>query len=62
MKKLLTVAIVALLSTGAAIACDGHKVCKKGEKKECCKKGDKAECSKKEKKAEAKPTTATAKA
>lgn len=47
MKKLLMIATVALLSTGAAFACDGTKkdCCKKAEKKECCKKSDKKECS-----------------
>ena len=50
MKKLLMFATVALLSTGAAFACDGEKKeCKKGEKKECCKK-DKKDCCKKDKK------------
>jgi hypothetical protein len=58
MKKLLMIATVALLSTGAAFACDGEKKeCKKGEKKECCKKSDKKDCCKKDKKATtAKPT------
>ncbi len=60
MKKLLMIATVALLSTGAAFACDGKKECKKGEKKECCK-GDKKDCKMdKEKKAETKPATAKA--
>ncbi|WP_207492119.1 hypothetical protein [Aridibaculum aurantiacum] len=57
MKKLLMIATVALLSTGAAFACDGDKkaCCKKEEKKECCKKGDKKECHKKEDKKATKP-------
>lgn len=54
------IATVALLSTGAAFACDGHKECKKGEKKECCKKADKNECKKDAKKESKKVTKPTA--
>jgi hypothetical protein len=59
MKKLLIIATVALLSTGAAFACDGEKKdCKKGDKKECCKKaGEKKSCCKKD----SKETKSTAK-
>jgi Ni/Co efflux regulator RcnB len=53
MKKLLMIAAVALLSTGAAFACDGKK-------KDCCKKGEKKECHKDaDKKADASKTTTT---
>jgi hypothetical protein len=57
MKKILIIATVALLSTGAAFACDGKK-------KECCKKGDKKETVKKEKEKtkDAKTTVSTTKA
>lgn len=58
MKKFFMILTVALLSTGAAMACDGEKkaCCKKEEKKECCKKGDKKDChaKKEEKKKEVK--------
>lgn len=54
MKKVLMIATVVLLSTGAAFACDGKK-------KDCCKKGEKKECHKdKDKKADESKTTTTA--
>jgi hypothetical protein len=53
MKKFLMIAAVALLSTGAAFACDGKK-------KDCCKKGEKKECHKDaEKKSDDAKTTTT---
>ncbi|MDB5193389.1 MAG: hypothetical protein JWQ96_2952 [Segetibacter sp.] len=52
MKKILMLATVALLTTGAAFACD------KDGKKDCCKKGsEKKECHKKETKEVTKKTT-----
>ena len=46
MKKLLTLATVALLMTGTAFAHEG-KNC--GKDKACCKKGSKKECKKEDK-------------
>ena len=43
MKKILMLATVALLTTGAAFACE------KDGKKDCCKKGAKKECHMKDK-------------
>ncbi|MFD2527084.1 hypothetical protein ACFSQD_14785 [Flavihumibacter stibioxidans] len=49
MKKLFVLSMAVLLTTGAAIACDGKKCSKK--EKDCCKKearaGDKKSCCKK---------------
>lgn len=38
MKKILTLAVAALLFTGATYACEGKACCKKGGKKESAKK------------------------
>ena len=54
MKKILTLATVALLMTGSAFAHEG-KNC--GKDKGCCKKGSKKEC-KKDDKAKAEKSTA----
>ncbi len=56
MKKLFVLALAVVMSTGAAIACDGKKCSKKdkdcckkeakaGEKKACCKKASTAKVS-----------------
>jgi hypothetical protein len=56
MKKILMLATFALVTTGAAFACE------KDGKKDCCKKGTaKKECHKKDKPAVAKKTVTVAK-